>query len=81
MFKDENTARAVREHMLNAMWLMTASARQSPVREATDEERERYEAVVDRICTLIESDVLLPIFQDHPALTVDSKSRYTNRNR
>lgn len=81
MFRDEETAFAIKEHMLNAIWLISASAHRSPILECTEEEQLAYAKIVDKICQTIDDEIILPICDVYPNLIDTDDSRYKRFHR
>lgn len=81
MFRDEDTAFAIKEHMLNAIWLISASAHRSPILECTEDEQLAYGKIVDKICQGIEAEIILPICDAYPNLIDIDDSRYKRFHR
>ncbi len=76
MFENEDIAFAVREHMINAVWMISSSAVTSPVTESSEDEQRIYRQAIDKICETIKTEVLNPIFDRYPALVQNQNYHY-----
>jgi hypothetical protein len=80
MFADKDIALTVREHMSNAIWMITASGLTSPVTEASEDEQQSYNQAISKICDAITNEILNPIFEKHPILMEHRNIRYERQH-